>query len=64
MQPGVVVCTRGHSACPDAPSCRPLATPKTATQLTQQVRKWYFNKRDPVEVLEADPDLVRRAQVR
>jgi hypothetical protein len=24
----------------------------------------YFNKRDPVEVLEADPDLVRRAQVR
>ena len=23
----------------------------------------YFNKRDPVEVLESDPDLVRRAQV-
>jgi hypothetical protein len=24
----------------------------------------YFNKRDPVEVIEADPELIMRAQVR
>jgi hypothetical protein len=27
------------------------------------VRKWYDLKRDPIEVLEADPDLLTRAQV-
>lgn len=25
--------------------------------------KWYFKKKDPIAVLEADPDLIRRAEV-
>jgi hypothetical protein len=27
-----------------------------------QVNKWYHLKRDPIEVLEQDPDIIRRAQ--
>eukprot|EP00878_Enallax_costatus_P010060 GHUV01010501.1.p1 GENE.GHUV01010501.1~~GHUV01010501.1.p1 ORF type:complete len:270 (+),score=67.17 GHUV01010501.1:147-956(+) len=39
-----------------------LMDPKTLISVLVTVRKWYFNKRDPVEVLEADPELILRAQ--
>jgi hypothetical protein len=43
--------------------CPPDTT--TAAKITAaSVRKWYHGRRDPIEVLEADPDLVLRAQVR
>jgi len=31
--------------------------------MTHPQNKWYFLKKDPIEVLEADPDLIRRAEV-
>eukprot|EP00879_Flechtneria_rotunda_P015983 GHRR01016716.1.p1 GENE.GHRR01016716.1~~GHRR01016716.1.p1 ORF type:complete len:291 (+),score=105.78 GHRR01016716.1:283-1155(+) len=39
-----------------------LLDPKTLISVLVTVKKWYFNKRDPVEVLEADPELLMRAQ--
>ncbi|KAF8055487.1 hypothetical protein HT031_006746 [Scenedesmus sp. PABB004] len=39
-----------------------LMEPRTLISVLVTVRKWYFNKRDPVEVLEADPELILRAQ--
>eukprot|EP00775_Hariotina_reticulata_P003512 gene3512-3782_t len=39
-----------------------LMDPRTLISVLVTVKKWYFNKRDPVEVLEADPELILRAQ--
>lgn len=40
-----------------------LLEPRNCISVLVSVRKWYFNKRDPVEVIEADPELILRAQV-
>lgn len=39
-------------------------SPPTLIRVLVTVEKWYYNKKDPVAVLEADPDLITRAQVR
>ncbi|GAX78148.1 hypothetical protein CEUSTIGMA_g5590.t1 [Chlamydomonas eustigma] len=39
-----------------------LMSPKTLLSAIVTVNKWYHLKRDPVEVLEQDPDIIRRAQ--
>lgn len=41
-----------------------LLDPRVLLSVLVSVRKWYHGRRDPIEVLEADPDLVLRAQVR
>jgi hypothetical protein len=41
-----------------------LLDPNLLISVLVTVDKWYFNKKDPVAVIEADPDLIRRAQVR
>lgn len=46
----------------DGPCCACPCCACCLTHVPSPPRR-YFNKRDPVEVLEADPDLVRRAQV-
>lgn len=40
-----------------------LTDPALTISILVTVDKWYFNKRDPVEVIEADPELIVRAQV-
>lgn len=42
------------------PACM---TPKTLASILVTINKWYHLEKDPVQVLENDPDLVRRAQV-
>eukprot|EP00877_Chromochloris_zofingiensis_P013208 jgi/Chrzof1/8140/UNPLg00187.t1 len=37
-------------------------SPPTLIRVLVTVEKWYYNKKDPVAVLEADPDLITRAQ--
>jgi len=39
-----------------------LLDPSLLISVLVTVDKWYFNKKDPVAVIEADPDLIRRAQ--
>jgi len=39
-----------------------LMNPKLLLSVLVTVNKWYKLKKDPVEVLERDPDLIRRAQ--
>jgi hypothetical protein len=39
-----------------------LMSPKTLLSAIVTVNKWYHLKRDPIEVLEQDPDIIRRAQ--
>ncbi|GIL83261.1 hypothetical protein Vretimale_11371 [Volvox reticuliferus] len=39
-----------------------LMEPRALVSVLITVTKWYYLEKDPVEVLEADPDLVRRAQ--
>jgi hypothetical protein len=41
-----------------------LTDPKVVISVLVTVEKWYFKKKDPIAVLEADPDLIRRAEVR
>ena len=41
-----------------------LLDPSLLISVLVTVDKWYFNKKDPVAVIEADPDLIKRAQVR
>eukprot|EP00198_Chlamydomonas_reinhardtii_P009209 XP_001698546.1 predicted protein [Chlamydomonas reinhardtii] len=39
-----------------------LLEPKALISVLITVTKWYFLEKDPIEVLEADPELVQRAQ--
>ncbi|GLC33548.1 hypothetical protein PLESTM_000083400 [Pleodorina starrii] len=39
-----------------------LMEPRALISVLITVTKWYFLEKDPIEVLEADPELVRRAQ--
>ncbi|GLI59916.1 hypothetical protein VaNZ11_001961 [Volvox africanus] len=39
-----------------------LMEPRALISVLITVTKWYYLEKDPIEVLEADPDLVRRAQ--
>ncbi len=39
-----------------------LLSPKVLLSVLVTVNKWYQLQRDPIEVLEKDPDLIRRAQ--
>ncbi|KAI8476168.1 MAG: hypothetical protein J3K34DRAFT_402308 [Monoraphidium minutum] len=39
-----------------------LLEPRTLISVLITVEKWYFKKKDPIAVLEADPDLIRRAE--
>ncbi|WIA40662.1 hypothetical protein OEZ86_004368 [Tetradesmus obliquus] len=39
-----------------------LMEPRNLISVLVTVQKWYFNKRDPVEVIESDPELILRAQ--
>jgi len=39
-----------------------LLAPKVLLSVLTTVKKWWHLERDPVEVLEAEPDLIRRAQ--
>jgi len=41
-----------------------LITPKILASVIITINKWYQLERDPIEVLENDPDIVRRAQVK
>ena len=41
-----------------------LTDPRVCVQVLVTVEKWYFGRRPAIEVLEADPDLIRRAEVR
>jgi hypothetical protein len=41
-----------------------LTDPAVAISVLVTVKRWYHTKENPMEVLEADPDLVLRAQVR
>lgn len=40
-----------------------LLSPRMALSCLLTVAKWYFNRRDPVEVLEKDPGLIERASM-
>ena len=41
-----------------------LLDAKALVSVLTTVRKWYHLEKDPVEALEADPEMVQRAQVR
>ncbi|GFR48915.1 hypothetical protein Agub_g10865 [Astrephomene gubernaculifera] len=41
-----------------------LLSPALLVSVLVSINKWFHLERDPLEVLEADPDIVRRAQVR